>query len=184
MPQNYFELNRALCGETRTGIICGRCQENYTVHFHSPGFLCKPIEAGGCKVGWLLYILSELVPVTMVFIAVLVFNINFTSGAISSFILFGQLLNTLDVYTSGLITFPETVQENIRVWTHVYQAIYGFINLDYFSFESISFCLLKDASALDMLAFKYVTILYTLLMIVVVILFMNKCAGRCCGRYC
>ena len=184
LPQNYFELNRALCGETRTGIACGRCQENYTVHFHSPGFLCKPVEASGCKVGWLLYILSELLPVTIVFVAVLLFNINFTSGAISSFILFGQLLNTLDVSTSGLITFPEAVQQNIRVWTRVYQAIYGFINLEYFSYESISFCLLKDASALDMLAFKYVTILYTLLMIVVVILFMNKCAGRCCGRYC
>jgi hypothetical protein len=185
LPQNYSELNRAFCGETRTGILCGRCQKNYTVHFHSPGFLCKPVsEADGCKVGWFLYILSELVPVTMVFIAVLVFNINFTSGPIGSFILFGQLLDVLDVYSSGRITFPDTVQESVRVSARIYKAIYGFINLDYFSYESISFCLLKDASALDMLAFKYITILYTMLMIVVVILFVNKCAGRCCGRYC
>ena len=184
LPQNYSELNRAVCGETRTGFLCGRCQENYTVHFHSPGFLCKPIEASGCKIGWLWYILSELVPVTMVFIAVLLFNINFTSGAISSFILFGQLLNVLDVYTSGRIAFPDTVQESVRVSARVYTTIYGFINLDYFSYESISFCLLKHASALDMLTFKYVTILYTLLMIVAVILFVKKCAGRCCGRYC
>ena len=154
LPQNYSELNRAVCGETRTGFLCGRCQENYTVHFHSPGFLCKPIEASGCKIGWLWYILSELVPVTMVFIAVLLFNINFTSGAISSFILFGQLLNVLDVYTSGRIAFPDTVQESVRVSARVYTTIYGFINLDYFSYESISFCLLKHASALDMLTFK------------------------------
>ena len=142
LPQSYSELNRAVCGETRTGIACGRCQENYTVHFHSPGFLCKPVsEAGGCKVGWLFYILSELVPVTLVFITVMVFSISFTSGAFNSFILFGQLLNTLDIYTSGIVTFPDSVKDIVRVWTRGYQAIYGFINLDYFSYESLSFCL-------------------------------------------
>lgn len=185
LPQRYSELSKSVCGETRTGILCGRCQENYTVHFHSPNFLCKPVqEVGGCKLGWLFYILSELVPVTIVFITVLVVNISFTSGAVNGFILFGQLLDTLDIDTSGIISLPDSAKESIRGWTQGYQAIYGFINLDYFSYEPISFCLWKDASALDMLAVKYITILYTLLMIVVVILIMNKCAGRCCGKYC
>ena len=186
LPQSYSELSKSLCGETRTGIICGRCQENYTVHFHSPNFLCKPVSdsAGGCRLGWLFYILSELVPVTIVFITVLVFNISFTSGAVNGFILFGQLLNTLDIDTSGIINLPDSAKESIRGWTRGYQAIYGFINLDYFSYESLSFCLWKDASALDMLAVKYITILYTLLMILVFILVLNKCTGRCCGKCC
>ena len=42
----------------------------------------------------------------------------------------------------------------------------------------------KNASALDMLALKYITIFYTLLLIVAVIWIMNKCGGRCCGRFC
>ena len=77
LPQTYSELSKTVCGETRTGTLCGRCQENYTVHFHSPGFLCKPAgEPLECKLGWLFFILSELVPVTVVFITVLVLNIS------------------------------------------------------------------------------------------------------------
>ena len=185
LPQTYSELSRTVCGETRTGTVCGRCRENYTVHFHSPGFLCKPAgKPVDCKLGWLFFILSDLVPVTVVFITVLVLNISFTSGSVNGFILFSQLLDTMDIDTSGIISFPDSVKERINGWTRGYQVVYGFINLDYFSFESISFCLWKDASALDMLAVKYITVLYTLLMIIVVIWIMNKCAGRCCGKYC
>ena len=48
LPQNYSDLNEAVCGMKRTGTICGKCQDGYTVHFHSPGFLCKQAEPVGC----------------------------------------------------------------------------------------------------------------------------------------
>ena len=184
LPQSYSELNKRVCGETRTGIVCGKCQDNYTVHFHSPGFQCKPAEPAGCKLGWLFYILSELVPVTMVFITVLVLNISFTSGTINGFILFSQLLDSQDLFASGVITFPDSVKHKIENWTKGYQVIYGFFNLDFFNSEPLSFCLWKAASALDMIAIKYVTIIYTLTLIVAVIWIFNRCGGRCCGKYC
>ena len=183
LPQNSSELSTAVCGETRTGVICGRCRENYTVHFHSPGYLCKPAEPVGCKSGWLFYILSELLPVTIVFITVLILNVRFTSGTVNGFILFGQLLSTFTIDAGGIITFPESANQGIKHWTQGYQILYGFINFDFFNSEPLSFCLWKNATALDMLAFKYVTILYTLLLIVLVIWITNKCGGRC-GKYC
>ena len=164
--------------------MCGRCQNNYTVHFHSPGFLCKPTEPAGCKLGWFFYILSEVVPITVVFIVVLVFNISFTSGAVNGFILFSQLLASLDIYAGGITVFSESEQNIFNAATQGYQIVYGFLNLDFFNAESLSFCLWKGASALDMLAFKFFTILYTMLLIVVVIWVMNKCGGRCLGKYC
>ena len=184
LPQAIAELDVTVCGETRTGIACGLCQSGYTVHFHSPGSQCKPTEPADCKLGWLFYILSELMPVTAVFITVLVLNISFTSGTVNGFILFSQLLVTLDIDASGIISFPKSAGATIQSWTQGYKAIYGFLNLDYFSFESISFCLWKGATALDMLAFKYVTILYALLLMVTVILIMNQCGGRCLGKIC
>ena len=184
LPQNYSGLNKAVCGDTRTGVLCGKCEDSYTVHFHSPGFLCKPAEPLGCRLGWLFYILSELIPVTVVFITVLVLNISFTSGAINGFILFSQLLDTFDIDASGIISYPQSAKHTIRAWIQRYRFIYGFFNLDFFDLESLSFCMMKNASALDMLALKYVTIFYTLLLIVAVILIMNKCGGRCCGRFC
>ena len=183
LPQSYSKLNESVCGETRTGTVCGRCQENYTMHFHSPGFLCKPVDPAGCKLGWLFYILTELVPVTVVFIFVLVFNISFTSGTVNGFILFIQLFHTLDINASGIIVLPDSRKHSLNNWKQGYQVIYGFFNLDFFNSESLSFCLWSGASALDILAIKYVTILYTLLLIAAVIWIMNSCGGRCCGNY-
>ena len=181
LPRNRSKLDKAVCGDTRTGIVCGKCEDGYTVHLHSPGFLCKPAEPLGCRLGWLFYILSELVPVTVVFITVLVLNINFTSGAVNGFILFSQLLVSFDLTGGGIISFP---RQSLRNASQGYQIFYGFFNLEYFNSESLSFCLWKGASALDMLAMKYITILYTALLIITLVWTMNKCGGRCLGKCC
>ena len=179
LPQKHSLLNEAMCGKFRTGVACGSCALGYTTYFHSPKYQCKLADLTLCKVGWLFYILSELVPVTVVFITVLVLNISFTSGAVNGFILFSQLLNSLHIDASGIIVFPSAIANLMEG----YKLIYGFFNLDFFQIESISFCLWPDASALDMLAFKYVTIVYALFLVLLVIWFMNKCAGKYLGKW-
>ena len=174
------ELDNKICGKTRTGVACGICRHNYTVHFHSQYFLCKPTHLAGCKVGWLVYLLIELVPVILFLFIVLAFNISFTSGGINGFILFSQLLCSLDIHASGIITIPKG---SLRNAMQKYQSFYGIFNLD-FDFLWQSFCLWKGASALDMIAFKYITILHALVMVVIVILLINKCGGRCFGKCC
>ena len=186
LPKRKHELNKAVCGDTRTGNVCGICRDGYTVHFHSPNFLCKSTSNGpaGCKFGWFFYILSEIIPTTLIFIIVLIFNISFTSGTISGFILFSQLLATFDIDASGIIKFSKSVKHTISEWAQGYQVLYGVFNLDFFNFEPLSFCLMTKASALDIIAFKYVTISYAFILIMTVIWIMNKCGGRCCAKYC
>ena len=179
LPKNTSLLNEAICGLSRMGTLCGDCNSEYTTHFHSPSFRCKPVKPGLCKAGWLFYILSELVPVTATFVTVLVLNISFTSGAVNGFILFSQLINSLDVNAEGLIS----LHNSVLVFVRGYRVIYGFFNLDYFSVETLSFCLWTNASALDMIAFKYVTVAYALLLMITVVCFMNKCGGRCLGKW-
>ena len=177
LPQNTSLLDKAICGRSRTGVLCGDCRKGYTSHFHSPNFLCKPVEPTLCKIGWIFYILSELVPVTVVFLLVLILNISFTSGALNGFILFSQLIYSLNI-NIGLHS-----NSVVMAITEGYKVIYGFFNLDYFNVETLSFCLWTKASALDMIAFKYITIVYAFVLIVAVVWFMNKCAGRCLGKW-
>ena len=181
LPKNNLNLDEIVCGEKRTGVICGKCREGYTLHFHSPGYLCKPAEPDACKFGWLFYILSELVPVTVFFSAVMIFNISFTSGAVNGFILFSQLLDTWSIQAHGIIVLPESMIDN---WIQGYQIIYGFFNINFFTSESLSFCLWKDASALDVLSVKYITILYSMLLILAVIWIMNNCGSNWPCKYC
>ena len=106
LPQNTSQLDEIICNEAREGILCGKCRPGYTVHFHSPSFLCKSTDRLLCKLGWMFYIFSEFVPITVVFITVLVLNISFTSGAANGFILFSQVLLSLNIDARGIIKFP------------------------------------------------------------------------------
>ena len=63
-----------------------------------------------------------------------------------------------------------------------YGLFYGLFSLDFFETDSLSFCLFSNASALDIVTFKYVTIVYALLLVILVIWFLNKCGGRCLGK--
>ena len=67
------------------------------------------------------YILSELIPLTVVFICVLILNIRFTSGATNGFILFSQLLGTFDIDVSGIAAFSDSVKHQVNDWTPGYQ---------------------------------------------------------------
>ena len=177
LPQNISLLDKAICGQSRTGVLCGDCRNGYTSHFHSPNYFCKPVEPTLCKVGWIFYILSELVPVTVVFLLALIFNISFTSGALNGFILYSQIIYSLNTDV-GL--YSNTA---VATLTGGYKVIYGFFNLDYFNVETLSFCLWSNASALDMIVFKYFTIVYAFVLIVTVVWFMSKYAGRCLGKW-
>ena len=179
LPQQKNKLKEAMCGESRTGTACGSCATGYTTYFHSPTYQCRRVDTTLCKLGWLFYIVSELVPVTVVFITVIVLDINFTSGAVNGFILFSQLLYSFNIDASGLITFPHW----IAILMDGYGLFYGFFSLDFFETEGLSFCLFSNASALDILTFKYITIVYALLLVILVIWFMNKCGGRCLCKW-
>ena len=178
LPKLKIQLDRKICGESRTGTACGSCAPGYTTHFHSPTYQCKRINTSLCKLGWLFYIISELVPVTIIFVTVIILNINFTSGAINGFILFSQLLYSFNIDASGLITFPRWV----AALMDRRGLFYGLFSLDFFETENLSFCLFSNASALDIVTFKYVTIVYALLLVIIVIWFLNKCGGRCLGK--
>ena len=171
LPQSKYDLDTAMCGKYRTGVSCGQCAKGYTTYYHSPNYACMPVKPNSCKFGWLFYILSELVPVTVVFITVLVLNISFTSGAVNGFIFFSQVLAFLYLDTSGFIVLSPAMSTLARG----YQIIYGFFNLNILEISSLSFCLLPNASALDILAFKYIAIIYALLLVIIVIWLMNKC---------
>ena len=173
LPRNLSLLDETICGPKRTGILCGKCAPGYTTHYHSPDYQCK--KANLCNVGWLFYILSELFPTTLLFLVIITLNISFTSGAVNSLILFIQLLDTLFVNASGKIEFST----GIDVLTAGYRLMYGIFNLDFFNIDPLSYCIFGNATVLDVLAFKYVTIIYALILVLSVIAFIKYCSHRC-----
>ena len=175
LPQNtsVSALNTIICGSSRTGIFCSRCREGYAANYHDDTNKCKKIRHN-CKWSWLLYLVSEIIPVTVFFTVVIAFNIKFTDGAISGVILFVQMSDTMLIRGNGFILFHPVAEfglEAYRFITRVY-------NLNFFAIDDLSFCLWKQATTLDLLAFKYITIFYACTLVVVIIVIFKCCHSK------
>ena len=173
------DLSTFICGSNRTGILCGRCEGNFSVYFHGGSYDCKPNNQR-CHYGLLLFVLSELLPVTVIFIGVIFCNVQFTSGAVNSLIFFAQVIDMMRIDANGLIKKHPV----ITAFQGVYLLFYRMFNLDFFSLENLSYCLMENATALDVLAFKYVTITYSLLFVLICITILKFCNPYLCLKKC
>lgn len=167
------ELDSLICGSTRTGKVCGRCRHNYSTFFHSISYNCSRNEH--CNLGFLLYVLSELLPVTILFLIIILFRIQLTSGALNGFILFVQVIDVMLIDANGYIQ----TKKGIFAFIKAYRFIYRMFNLEFFTLDELSFCIWQGAATMDVLAVKYITIVYALLLVVVTIVVMKICTVRC-----
>ena len=174
LPQNTSatKLEEFICGNSsRKDRLCSKCKDGNFVHYHDTDYSCKPRD---CKFGWLFYIISEIFPVTVFFIVIIVFNISFTDGAVNGIVLFAQISDTLGITGNGIIQFPTYS----RIGFKMYRFIIGIFNLNFFAIDSLSFCLWRSASTLDLLAFKYITILYALTLVMIIIVVFKYCHNK------
>ena len=170
MPITCDDLDKVLCGRKgRTGLVCGDCIEGYSVFFHSERHLCDKCTTGYW--GLLIYVAAELLPLTLFFILIMTLHIKLTSGFVSTFVLFAQVMDFLSLNSLGSVALPQ----GVNVLVTIFQFLFGFLNLDPFRLDAISFCLWDGATVLNNLVFMYVTTLYSLLFILLLVW-----VGRCC----
>ena len=174
---NYSLLNDHVCAPRRNGVLCGSCITGYTTYLHSPSYHCG--ESTHCQYGPLLYIVSEIIPVTGIFLIILFFNINLTSGALYSFIFYSQVVN--NHYRN---TVYQSYNGPLMYFFHAFKMIYGIFDLETFEIDQLSFCLFKDATIMDLMLIKYLTTLYALLLIIITILVLKFHSFHCCIKLC
>lgn len=172
MPNNSYDLIRYVCGDTRNGALCGKCKQGRSTFYHSKQFLCG--KNTHCKFGILFYCFSDLVPLAIFFTVVMTFGISLSSGNLNGFVFFCQVLDLFSIED----TFRASTNSSkiVKILHNGYQLIYGIFNLEFFSI--FPFCLWEGATVMDILVFKYVTILFALVLIVFIILVANYSTVR------
>jgi predicted outer membrane repeat protein len=174
IERSQYKLNRAICGDLRTGNLCGSCSDNNSVFYHSSNYYCHDNKSN-CRFGAIFYVVSELVPVTLLFVAIIVFNVKFTSGALNGLIFFFQFIDTMLVDANGFIQ-TNKVMDTFAI---VYQFIYRMFILNFFTLDKFSFCLWKGANTLDILAFKYLTVVYSIMLVILTVALKKVCNPSC-----
>ena len=175
-----------VCSKYRDGVLCSRCKANYTLQYHSSTYLCKEISKSHCKYGILLYLVSELLPVTIIFMIILILNVNITSGAVNTFIFCAQVMSSLFIDGFEVIKADNRALSNLFL---VYRLLAGFLNLSILEFDHFSFCLFKGTNIMTLFVVKYFTVLYAFFLIVITIIVLRlnslySCIKLCykCGR--
>ena len=172
------ELEAIVCSKNRKGILCGSCIKGHSTRYHSPAFTCYNTTTAHCAYGIPLYIVSELLPVTIIFVIILVFNISLTSGALYSFVLYAQLLDFL--YIDAFQTlFEETT---IAMVIKIIHTIYASFNLKFFYADNISFCLISNINTMDVFMFQYGTRLYAVMLVIATVLVLRMHSCYCCVK--
>ena len=172
LPKHSNKLSSFMCGDTREGVLCGKCKAGYSAYYHSREMTCGT-NGKSCRFGVLIYLLSEIVPTAVFFTVVVIFGVNFSSGSLNGIVFFSQIL---DVFSQNLLVSHVHQKEVFRVLLSGYQLIYGILNFDYF--VTFPFCLWKGATIMDVMVFKYVTITFAFALITSVIVIMNRSGNK------
>ena len=168
------DLQKAVCRPNRAGWLCGKCEDKHTTYFHSPTYQCRPRRY--CAWGVLFYFISEVFPIVAMFSVIAVFDIRFTTGTASGLVFFAQIIDTVTIR----MKWDSEQSKLIEVLSIIYRVIYGLFNFNFFNLESASFCLLRNATVQDVIAFKYISVLLAFVLLLCIVLFLKYCTCNNC----
>ena len=158
------DLNNAFCAPlNRHGLPCRNCIDGFGPSTISIGYACANCTEN--NYGWMLYILSEMVPATVFYFAVLTLRIRIISAPMNCFVLLSQLVvNYLNHSPSVHGALMAELDATSRTLFRVIFTGYGFWNLDYFRYLIPPFCVSQDLKNIHILALQYVSAFYLLLL--------------------
>ena len=148
-----------ICREGREKRLCGACINNYSVYYHSRYYHCGKTDL--CYLGWLFYILTEIVPVTVLFIIIIYSDKSLSSGLANGYVFYAQVLLTLRIGGEDYFKLPGL----LHIAQGYISLFYGIFNLDFFVHENLAFCLWKGATPLSIMVMDYLTQAYALALV-------------------
>ena len=174
LPDNVSELNDYMCGPlNRKGRLCSECKDGYGLGTTSVGY--QYFECTECASAWYgvpLFLFLEMFPLTVLYLIILLFKVNITSGSITCFIFCSQLsVITLDrvfdgddPYISGIIYAAS--DHSITKWFfNIIITFYDVWNLQFFRNVLPSFCISSGLKPIHISFLDYVSVFYPLCLI-------------------
>ena len=186
LPRSICDLDSVICGpQNRTGVMCGRCKDGYGPALNSDTYECVHCNITRTQIAAhaIYYILSVYLPLFVLFLAIILFNIKLTTGPANAFILYSQVISsTFDLNAGGQIQLDLFVKHSNR-YLLAYRFPYGIFNLEFFEqfIPPQYLCLGTSLNTLDILLLDYIVAFFPLLMILAVVLF-YKLEASCCRR--
>ena len=164
-----------LCNN-RMGRLCGDCKDGYGL---SVGTLNCVNCTGSHVTAWIILITTTYVPITIVFISLLVLNINLAVGPIHSFIFFCQVFPAVSLDNNQWGDYSPA----ITVISDIHSAIINVMSLKFNVYLTTNYCLFANMNAMDYYLLQYASALYPLLILVIIVSIIRYCPGCLPAKY-
>ena len=161
LPNNISELNDFMCRPmNRKGRVCSECIDGF-----APSVISLRYQCANCTGAWYgipLYLFLELVPITLFYLAVLVFQISLISSPLTTCVMYSQLV----AYCCTMNT-PTTILKSSHAYTfaEILVMFHGIWNLDFFRSILPPFCVSPNLNNIHVTFLGYISALYPVLLI-------------------
>ena len=155
-------LSEHICNTNRTDFLCGRCHHGTSAVFSDYDTdLC--VSDSECQFGVLCYIGLELLPISIIFIIIILSSISLTGGVAYSMLFIVQMLFSINFTINGV--------SKLDVFQFI-DYLYGIADL-HIPLSVYMYCLWAGSTTLDVLVMKYVSIVYAMGLVVCTVLLFN-----------
>ena len=167
MPADPDLLDDVMCGPyNRKGLLCGRCIDGYGPTAHILDLRCANCSKLPEYYAIPLYLVIELLPITLLFICITLFNFNITSGPLLGYIVFCQgYLWWMKKYVYIYEYIKSQASPSFQVLFNISLAFCSFLSLQYVTPVAPPFCISEKLSDIDIQMLSLVPAAYPILLI-------------------
>ena len=165
LPGNLMDLNDYMCRPmNRKGVVCSECIDGFAPAITSLGYQCS-----NCTDAWYgvpLFLVLELVPITVFYLVIIAFRFSVTSAPMTSFVLFSQLAAHLfTAFTSLTALLENEYGSGMIYFIKLMTSFYGIWNLDFFRYLVPPFCISPHLKLIHIFSLYYISAFYPLVLI-------------------
>lgn len=164
LPSNVSQLNEYMCGPlNRQGLVCSECIDGFAPSVTSVGYQCA-----NCSDVWYgvpLYLLLLFVPITMLYLFIVYFQISLTCAPMTGFILYCQLVALTYKQHDPLRLTLTHEYVFMQYYFGILASLCGVWNLDFFYYVMPPFCVSLHLKNIHVLFFDYFACFYSFCLI-------------------
>ena len=164
-----------LC-KNRAGRLCGECKHGYGL---SVGTLDCVNCTGSHFVAWIILIATTYIPITIVFISLLILNMNLAVGPIHSFIFFCQVFPAISLDNNHWGDYNPA----ITIISDIHSAVINIMSLRFNMYFTTNYCLSFSMKNMDYYLLQYASSLYPLVIMAIILCIIRYCPGCIPAKY-
>ena len=175
LPCDPEKLNDTMCGPyNRRGFLCGRCIDGYGAPVYSYDLKCADCFKLSTGYAVTLYLLLDLIPVTLFFICMVIFRLNITSGPLLGYVLFHQFfMSTLMQHYFVYDYMQIYISGSLKVLLHISVVLSEVWSMNPLKSVIPPFCISEKLTGIQVQTLSLVTVMYPVVLVIVTCILME-----------